>query len=111
MDIDEIYSKLSERASEFKNEFKLKKGLLGKRIQFKKDPEVDVIANVSVKGNIITVKAVIQEVASNVGLGNVSFRTDKNSVFQKGVKGVMDIPLQRAEYLKTVADTIKNILG
>ncbi len=111
MEIDELYSKLSPRASEFKNEFELKKGLFGKKIQFKKDAETDLIINVTVKGNVITVKPVIQENKTSVGVGGVDFRVDKNSVLKKGIGGVMDIPIQRGNYLKDVAETIKNILG
>ena len=81
MELDELYSKLSPRASEFKNEFKLKKGLFGKKVQFKKDAETDLIIIVTVKGNVITVKSTVQETKTSVGVGGVDFRVDKNSVF------------------------------
>lgn len=111
IELDELYSKLSPKSSEFKNEFELKKGLFGKKIQFKKDAETDLIITVTVKGNVITVKPVIQENKTSVGTGGIEFRVDKNSILRKGVSGVMDIPIQRGNYLKEVANTIKNILG
>lgn len=111
LELDEVYSMMNSKASQFKNEFELKKSLLGKRIQFKKDAETDLIVTVTVKSDTVIVKPVIQENKTTVGVGNVDFRVDKNSMLNKGISGVANIPLQRAEYLKNIAETIKNILA
>lgn len=40
--IEEVYEKLSARASAFKMPFKIKEGIPGKRISFEKEPNLDV---------------------------------------------------------------------
>ena len=63
------------------------------------------------KGNIVTVKPIIQENKTTVGVGGVEARVDKNSVLRKGVSGVLDIPVQRGKFRDAIADGIRAILA
>ena len=77
--IEEVYEKLSARASAFKMPFKIKEGIPGKRISCEKEPNLDVTVWIFVKdGNKIKVMASIQE--SNTTINGV--RIDKNSEAQ-----------------------------
>ncbi len=109
--IEELYEKLSAKSAAFKHPFDLKGGITGKHIAFKKDKELDTIIHVSVKENTVKVSPIIQENQSGVSVGGFSMRTDKNSVLKKGIKGVMDIPMQRGAYVDEVTETIKKIIA
>ena len=102
--IEDVYEKLSTHASAFKMPFKIKGGIPGKRISFEKEPNLDVTVWVFVKdGNKIKVMANIQENTTTVN----GMRVDKNSVIQKGVSGVANLPIQRGEYLDEVTENVK----
>ena len=106
--VEEVYEKLSARASAFKMPFKIKEGIPGKRISFEREPTLDVTVWVFVKdGNKIKVMANIQENKATVN----GIRVDKNSVVQKGIKGVANLPIERGEYLDEVTEKIKKILN
>ena len=106
--VEEVYEKLSARASAFKMPFKIKEGIPGKRISFEKEPNLDVTIWVFVKdGNKIKVMANIQENKTTVN----GMRVDKNSVMQKGIKGVANLPIERGEYLDEVTEKVKKILN
>jgi len=109
--VEEIFAKLQTRAAAFEMPFDLKNGIGGKNITFKKHQETDVIVSVSVKENVVKVTPVIQENKTSVGVGGMNMRIDKNSVARKGVKGVMDLPMQRGAYTDEVMETIKKILN
>ena len=97
--IEDVYEKLSTHASAFKMPFKIKGGIPGKRISFEKEPNLDVTVWVFVKdGNKIKVMANIQENTTTVN----GMRVDKNSVIQKGVSGVANLPIQRGDYVAPV---------
>ena len=108
---EEAYEKLQARAAAFQMPFELKNGIGGKNITFKKEKITDVIVSVSFKENVVKVTPVIQENKTSVGVGGVNMRVDKNSVARKGVKGVMDLPMQRGAYTDEVTETIKKILN
>ncbi len=109
-ELEEIYEMMNAKASDFKMPFKLKKGILGKRIEFDKERDLDLIVSVTVKDRQITVRPIVHESKTMVGTGNMNIRVDKNSVFNKGVKGMLNLPAERAAYLESVAETIRNIL-
>ena len=111
MTLEEIFDKLNARASAFEMPFSIKGGIGGPKISFEKQKALDVVLNVTVKGNKVKVQPNIQESQTTVGVGGASFRTDKNSVLKKGVGGVMDLPFQRGEYIDKVTDTMKKILN
>ena len=108
---EEAYEKLQARAAAFELPFSLKTGIGGKNIVFKKEKVTDVIISVSFKENTVKVTPMIQENKTSVGVGNVNMRVDKNSVARKGMKGVMDLPMQRGAYTDEVTETIKKILN
>ena len=88
--------------------FKIKEGIPGKRISFEKEPNLDVTIWLFVKdGNKIKVMANIQENKTTVN----GMRVDKNSVMQKGIKGVANLPIERGEYLDEVTEKVKKILN
>ena len=106
--VEEVYEKLNARASAFKMPFKIKGGIPGKRISFEKEPNLDVTIWVFVKDdNKIKVMANIQENKTTVN----GMRVDKNSVMQKGIKGVANLPTERGEYLDEVTEKVKKILN
>ena len=106
--IEEVYEKLSARASAFKMPFKIKEGIPGKRISFEKEPNLDVTVWIFVKdGNKIKVMASIQESKTTIN----GVRIDKNSVAQKGIKGVVNLPIERGAYLDEVTEKVKKILN
>ena len=107
---EEAYEKLQARAAAFQLPFSLKSGIGGKNIVFQKEKVTDVIISVSFKENTVKVTPMIQENKTTVGVGSVNMRVDKNAVARKGVKGVMDLPMQRGAYTDEVTDTIKKIL-
>ncbi|MGN1195818.1 MAG: TM2 domain-containing protein [Acutalibacteraceae bacterium] len=111
MTLEEIFDKLNARASAFEMPFSIKGGIGGPKISFEKHKELDVVLNVTVKGNKVKVQPNISESQTTVGVGGASFRTDKNSVLKKGVGGVVDLPFQRGAYIDKVTDTIKKILN
>ena len=88
--------------------FKIKEGIPGKRISFEKEPNLDVTVWLFVKDdNKIKIMANIQENKTTVN----GMRIDKNSVVQKGVKGVANLPIERGEYLDEVTEKVKKILN
>ena len=106
--IEEVYEKLSARASAFKMPFKIKEGIPGKHISFEKEPNLDVTVWIFVKdGNKIKVMASIQESKTTIN----GVRIDKNSVAQKGIKGVANLPIERGAYLDEVTEKVKKILN
>jgi len=109
--LQEAYEKLNAKAAAFQMPFELKKGLFGASITFKKEPETDVIIKVTIKNTTVKVTPVLQENKTSVGVGGMNMRVDKNSVTRKGVKGVMDLPMQRGAYADEVTETIKKILA
>ena len=110
MTAEEAFSLLQARASAFQLPFELKKGLGGPNITFQKEKETDVIITVTFKGNVVKVTPVIQENKTTVGVGSVDMRIDKNGILNKGMKGLMDLPMQRGAYTDAVTETIKKIL-
>jgi len=111
MTAEEAFPKLQARAAAFQMPFDLKKGIGGPNITFKKEAETDVIISVSFKDNVVKITPMIQENKTSVGVGGMNMRVDKNSVARKGVKGVMDLPMQRGAYIDAVTETIKKILN
>ena len=109
--IEEINEKLQARAAAFQMPFELKKGITGLHIAFKKEKVTDVIIHISVKDNVVKVNPLVQENTSNVSMGGFSMRTDKNSLGRKGVKGMLDLPMQRGAYIDQVTETAKKILA
>ena len=106
--VEEVYEKLSARASAFKMPFKIKEGIPGKRISFQKEPNLDFTIWFFVKDvNKIKVMENIQENKTTVN----GMRVDKNSVMQKGIKGVANLPIERGEYLDEVTEKVKKILN
>ena len=111
LSIEEIYGKLQTRATAFQMPFELKKGITGPQIAFKKEKVTDVIIHISVKENTVKVTPLVQENASSVSMGGISMRTDKNSLNRKGVKGLLDLPMQRGAYIDLVTETAQKILA
>lgn len=109
--IEEAYEKLQARATAFQMPFELKKGITGPHIAFKKEKVTDVIIHISIKENTVKVTPLVQENASSVSMGGVSLRTDKNSLGRKGVKGMLDLPMQRGAYIDQVTDTAKKLFA
>ena len=109
--IEDIFGKLQTRAAAFQMPFELKKGIGGLHIVFKKEKVTDVIIHISVKENVVKVTPLVQENTSNVSMGGFSMRTDKNSLGRKGVKGLLDLPMQRGAYIDLVTETAKKILA
>ncbi|MDY5991791.1 MAG: TM2 domain-containing protein [Oscillospiraceae bacterium] len=106
--LEEVFEKLNARSSAFKMSFELKDGIGGKKISFKKEPELDVALSLTVKdGNKIKITPVIKESQTTVN----GMRVDKNSMLRKGVSGVASLPLQRGEYVDAVTDTVKKLLN
>lgn len=108
--IEELHEKMQARAAAFQMPFDLKKGIGGLHIAFKKEKVTDVIIHISIKENTVKVTPIIQENTSSVGVGGISMRTDKNSLGNKGVKGMLDLPMQRGAYTDTVMETVQKIL-
>ncbi len=109
--IEEAYEKLQARAAAFQMPFDLKKGITGPHIAFKKEKVTDVIIHISIKENTVKVTPLVQENTSNVTMGGISMRTDKNSLGRKGVKGLLDLPMQRGAYTDLVTETTKKIFA
>ena len=98
--IEELNEKMQARAAAFQMPFDLKKGIGGLHIAFKKEKVTDVIVHISIKEN-----------TSSVGVGGINMRTDKNSLGRKGVKGMLDLPMQRGAYTDQVVETVKKIIA
>ena len=109
--IEELYEKMQARAAAFQMPFELKKGIGGLHIAFKKEKVTDVIVHISIKENTVKVTPIIQENTSSVGVGGINMRTDKNSLGRKGVKGMLDLPMQRGAYTDAVMETVKKIIA
>ena len=109
--IEELNEKMQARAAAFQMPFELKKGIGGLHIAFKKEKVTDVIVHISIKENTVKVTPLIQENTSSVGVGGINMRTDKNSLGRKGVKGMLDLPMQRGAYIDQVVETVKKIIA
>ncbi len=109
--IEELHEKMQARAAAFQMPFELKKGIGGLHIAFKKEKVTDVIVHISIKENTVKVTPIIQENTSSVGVGGINMRTDKNSLGRKGVKGMLDLPMQRGAYIDQVVETVKKIIA
>ena len=109
--IEELNEKMQARAAAFQMPFDLKKGIGGLHIAFKKEKVTDVIVHISIKENTVKVTPLIQENTSSVGVGGINMRTDKNSLGRKGVKGMLDLPMQRGAYIDQVVETVKKIIA
>ena len=109
--IEELHEKMQARAAAFQMPFELKKGIGGLHIAFKKEKVTDVIVHISIKENTVKVTPLIQENTSSVGVGGINMRTDKNSLGRKGVKGMLDLPMQRGAYIDQVVETVKKIIA
>lgn len=109
--IEEAFEKLQARAAAFQMPFDLKKGIGGIHIAFKKEKVTDVIVHISIKENTVKVTPLVQENASSVSMGGISMRTDKNSLGRKGVKGMLDLPMQRGAYIDRVTETARKIFA
>ena len=109
--IEELHEKMQARAAAFQMPFELKKGIGGLHIAFKKEKVTDVIVHISIKENTVKVTPIIQENTSSVGVGGINMRTDKNSLGRKGVKGMLDLPMQRGAYTDAVMETVKKIIA
>jgi len=109
--IEELHEKMQARAAAFQMPFELKKGIGGLHIAFKKEKVTDVIVHISIKENTVKVTPIIQENTSSVGVGGINMRTDKNSLGRKGVKGMLDLPMQRGAYTDAVMETVQKIIA
>lgn len=109
-ELEEIYEKMNENSSDFQMSFKLKKSIFGKRIEFNKEKDLDLIIRVTVKDREVTVRPIVQETRTTVGTGNINFRVDKKSAFNQGISGVLNLPAERAAYFENTVETIRNIL-
>jgi len=105
--LDILYDVLSKRAGAFQMPFERKGGIAGDRIVFKAEPDLDVQLNVTIKDGIVKVQPITKESTTSVGGMNVG----KNSVLQRGVKGMMDLPLRRGAYTDEVTQTIKLLIN
>ena len=110
MELEEIYEKMNQRASDFKMPFKLKKGLFGKKIEFERDSDLELVVTVTVKGSEVTVRPIVQQNHTTVGVGGFEARVDKNGMLRKGLKGVLEMPAERGKRVAETAELIKNIL-
>lgn len=109
--LEAMCEKLNSRAAAFQMPFSIKGGIGGQRIHFETEPNLDVALNVTVNASHVKVQPIVKTETSTVGVGGMSFRTDKNSVMRQGVKGVVNKPLLQGEYVDKVTDTIKKILN
>lgn len=111
MTIDELFELLNGRAAAFQMPFSRKGGIGGERISFKKEPNLDVMLAVTIKGNVVKVMPSVATNQTGVSMGGFSMDVGKNSVLRKGVKGVMDRPMQQGAYIDTVTETIKKLIN
>ena len=100
--IEELYDLLKQHEGEFEVPFKLS-NFLGKRITFKRHPNLELQLLVSVKDNVITVRPNIQEGSFEVD--NISIRTaDLKNGFG------FQTELGRDDYVEDVVKKIKVIV-
>ena len=90
--------------------FKLKKGLFGKKIEFERDSDLELVVTVTVKGSEVTVRPIVQQNHTTVGVGGFEARVDKNGILRKGLKGVLNMPAERGKRVAETAEIIKSIL-
>ena len=105
--MDILFDVLSKRAAAFQMPFERKGGIGGDRIVFKAEPDLDVQLNVTVDEGIVKLQPIIKENKTTVNGMNVG----KNSLAQRGFKGMMDLPLRRGAYIDAVTDTIKLLIN
>lgn len=107
--LEELMEKLNARKAAFQMPFALKGGIMGERIAFEKEPNLEVGLGIYVKdGTHIRVQPVVSQNTTSVN----GLRVDKNSVLRRGVGNVaVDLPLARGEYIDNVTETVKKILN
>ena len=105
--MDILFDVLSKRAAAFQMPFERKGGIGGDRIVFKAEPDLDVQLNVTVNEGIVKLQPILKESKTTVNGMNVG----KNSLAQRGFKGMMDLPLRRGAYIDEVNDTIKKLIN
>lgn len=65
----------------------------------------------TVKGSEVTVRPIVQQNHTSVGVGNINARVDKNGMLRKGFKGVLEMPAERGKRVAETAEIIRNILS
>lgn len=105
--LDTLYSVLAQRAAAFSMPFDRKGGIGGDRIVFKAEPDLDVQLNVTVKDGLVRIQPMLKESSVSVGGMNVG----KNSVLQRGMQGVLDLPARRGAYIDEVTETMKQLIN
>ena len=105
--LDTLYSVLAQRAAAFEMPFDRRGGIGGDRIVFKAEPDLDLQLNVTVKEGLVRIQPMLKESSMSVGGMNVS----KNSVLQRGVQGVLDLPVRRGAYVDEVVETMKQLVN
>lgn len=105
--MDILYDVLSKRAAAFQMPFERKGGIGGDRIVFKAEPDLDVQLNVTVDEGIVKLQPMIKENKTSINGMNVG----KNSLAQRGFKGMMDLPMRRGAYIDEVNNTIKLLIN
>lgn len=111
MTIDEIYEALNAHSAAFQMPFERKGGIGGDRISFKKEPNLDVMLAVTVKGTDLKVMPSIATNNSGVSVGGFSVGVGKNSIVNRGVQGMWNLPMAQGEYIDKVTETIRKILA
>lgn len=105
--LDILYEVLQKRAAAFRMPFERKGGIGGDRIVFKAEPDLDVQLNVTIKNEVVHIQPMIKESSVSVGGMNMG----KNSVMQRGVQGMLDLPMRRGAYIDEVTETIKLLIN
>ena len=109
--LEALHEKMAANASAFQMPFELKGGIGGDRIVFKREPDLDVALWVYVKNGNVKVQPNITDNKTNVGVGGMSMNIGKNSVAQRGVGGMMELPMRRGAYIDAVTETIQKIIA
>ena len=105
MTLDELYQLMTERwTTQMPGKFKLKKGLLGKRIQF--DVYMLMLPVVTVKGNVVTVRR--QQQSTKVG--GVDFKEAKQRMTAAKEGGLKKAAMGGVEYFFNVRNAMREIL-
>lgn len=105
--LDILENVLNQRAAAFQMPFERKGGIGGDRIVFKREPDLDVALWVTVKEGIVKIQPNITDNKTSINGVNVG----KNSIAQRGVKGMMELPMRRGAYIDEVTNTIKLLIN
>lgn len=105
--LDTLETVLNRRVAAFRMPFERKGGIGGDRIVFKAEPDLDVQLNVTVNEGIVKLQPIIKENKTTINGVNVG----KNSIAQRGFKGMMDLPMRRGAYIDEVNNTIKLLIN